>query len=63
MWCIVSGRNRKDLDVRGGNCEPMLISLSRRREREIEGKSTSRTNHYFRHEHLVRKILRKRENG
>ena len=43
----------RTLEVRGGNCEPILISLSRRREREIDDHSTSRANHYFRHEHLV----------
>ena len=41
------------LDVRGGNCEPILIPLSRLREREIDDHSTSRANHYFRREHLV----------
>ena len=41
------------LEVRGGNCEPILIPLSRRRERKIDDHSTSRANHYFRREHLV----------
>ena len=32
---------------------PLSPTLSRRREREIDDHSTSRTNHYFRLEHLV----------
>ena len=41
------------LEVCGGNRKPILLSLSRLRERESDAHSTSRTNHYFRHEQLV----------
>ena len=48
---------REHLDMRGGNCEPILLPVSRPRETGSEDHRISRTYHYFRHGHLARRLL------